>query len=146
MPTIQQALTQLAVIIYFTIEYQRHVAGFIGKRLVSGLEVNDAQPPDTQGKVGEFEFAAAVRAAMLQPLRHLVDSVAVGRRFERQVEDSANAAHKKPDLMEEIQTVMAAIFLDLLLLLWRGNGRRRDFPNRVLPIRPQTNRRFFVWD
>jgi hypothetical protein len=71
------------------------IAGFVRERLVSGLEVNDAESPDGQSHVRQLELAMAVGAAMLEASRHLVDPFATSHRLEFQIQETANAAHGK---------------------------------------------------
>ena len=91
----QQPLAQLAIVINFAVENQGDVAGFVGERLVTGFQINNAQPPDGQRDVGQLKFAAAVRPAMKDAGCHRVDALTVRQRLKLQIEDSANSTHKR---------------------------------------------------
>src|SRR5712692_8280144 len=88
-----ELLAKFLVVVDLAVEDQRNVAGLAGKRLVACLEVNDAQAADGEGQVRRFKFPVAVGATMLETRRHPVDALAMRHRLERQVDDSANAAH-----------------------------------------------------
>src|SRR5256712_9975701 len=88
-----ELLAKFPVVVDLAVEDQRNVAGLVGKRLVACLEVNDAQAADGEGQVRRFKFPVAVGATMLETRRHPVDALAMRHRLERQIDDSANAAH-----------------------------------------------------
>src|SRR5580700_808362 len=66
---------------------------FIGNRLVTGLDVDDAQPPHGQADVGFYEKTIIIRAAMNDAPVHLGEHGAVGPPHPVGVKDSADSAH-----------------------------------------------------
>ena len=96
-----QAPADFPVVVDFAVEDEGDIAGFVRERLVAGLEVNDAQPPDGQGHVRQLELAMAVGAAMLEASRHLVDPFATSHRLEFQIQETANAAHRKAEVRNQ---------------------------------------------
>jgi hypothetical protein len=90
-----EASANLPEVVDFAVKDEGDIAGFVRERLVSGLEVNDAEPPDGQSHVRQLDLAMAVGAAMLEASRHLIDPIATRHRLEFQIQETANAAHGK---------------------------------------------------
>ncbi len=92
---LHQLCAQLAVIVDFAVEDQCDVPGFVRKRLVAGFEINDTQPADGQGDMGQMKFAVAVGPAVPEAGRHPINPIAMRERLKPQAENSANSTHKK---------------------------------------------------
>ena len=91
---LQQPLAQFAVVINLAVENQGDVPGFVGERLVAGLKVDDAQPPDGQRDVRQLKSSAAVRSAMEDASCHRVDALTVLQGLKPQIENSTNSTHR----------------------------------------------------
>jgi hypothetical protein len=96
-PALNEILAQLPVVINLAIENQRHISSLIEEGLIARLKINDAQATNGQGEVGQLKLAVAVWAAVDESRRHKIDALALGRRFERQIEDAADSAHSGVD-------------------------------------------------
>jgi hypothetical protein len=94
-PAVRELTADFPVVVDFAVKDEGDIPRLVREGLVAGLEVNDAQAPDSQGQVRKLELAVAIGAAMLEPGGHLIDSLPTGYGLELQIQKTTNAAHGK---------------------------------------------------
>ena len=88
-----ELFAQLLEVVDLAVADDGDCAVLVRDRLITGLEIDDAEAPEAQTDAGREVEALAVGAAMAQTVGHPLEHVAVDRPHRVRVDDTADPAH-----------------------------------------------------
>jgi len=91
----EQLWAEFSVVVNFPVEYDPERAILVGKRLMAGLEVDDAKTAHREAGAVEGECSSIIGTAMNDLPVHSMQGGIVGRAIGFKVKDAADAAHSK---------------------------------------------------
>jgi hypothetical protein len=88
-----KALPQVQMVIDFAVEYDPNVAVFVAQRLVTGLDIDDAEAAHRQSDILFNKEAFVVRAPVNDPPVHRVEEAGIHLPVSIGVKNAADSAH-----------------------------------------------------
>ena len=84
---------QFCVIVNFTVKDDPEALVFIGNRLMSGLNVDDAEPPHREAHIAFNEKTFVVRSSMHNLAVHARENISIDSLSRIRIENAADTAH-----------------------------------------------------
>jgi hypothetical protein len=103
MSPLSQILPQLQVIVNLAVEYDPDRLVFVGKRLCSGIQINNRQTRVPRQRALEA-FASPVRTAMRERFHHPIDQFGIYSFLLIKLQFPANSAHNSQFFVTITQT------------------------------------------